>query len=229
VVIPRPAQNTFLTDLRFAEAETRSGIVASYAQSQDRSWQIWQQFCAELSQNPNLQDVTEPIALLQVYARRVRDGRSSASGQPVKSATVDRALLAVSQKITMLGAPDPRLDSNGNIDIRLRRQLAYYDKRDPAPNRALPIPIEIIKHASEMVNGDPSASHALRATADLATTAFYFLMRNGEYCHITDADGYHPFRFENVTFAIGNIILNSSTSTAALLMSATSVTIKFND
>ena len=201
--------------------------MASYSHSQDRAWGLWEQFCAELCVNPELHDIQAPLPLLQVFARRVRDGRSSASHRPVKSATVDNSLRAIGQKITMLGSKDPRLDAHGKIDIRLRRQSAYYAKADPPPARVLPIPIEIIQHAAERVYSDPHSSSLLQATADLITTAFYFLMRNGEYCTITDTDGYHPFCIRDITFSIGTLDLNSYTNTDAELLSATHVTIEF--
>lgn len=220
-VMPPQARHSFVTDLGIAQDEARAGVVASYNVAQDTSWELWKRFCAELCQDPQLHNVSKPLALLQVFALRVRDGRCAASNKPVHAATVGKALRAVGQKISALGSPDPRLDANGSMHLLLKRQLRHYDKVDPPPKRVAPIPLEIIRHSVEMVYADVHSSLALRATADLITAAFFFLMRNGEYCYTRENEGYHPFRFCDTRFHIQNRELDNIQATKDKLMTAT--------
>jgi hypothetical protein len=99
---------------------------------------------------------------------------------------------------------------------------------DPPPKLVLPIPLEIIQHALEMMYTDPHSSLALWAAADQITTAFFFLMQNSKYCHISDQDGYHPFWFCNITFYINNRALHNIQASKEELMATTRVSIKFN-
>ena len=141
---------------------------------------------------------------------------------------MDNALRAIGQKISSLGSPDPRLNVNNQVDIRIRWQLKLYAKKDPPPQRVLPIPVEIIQHAVSIVYQDPHSSYTLQATAELITIGFFFLMRNGEYCQTSDKDGHHPFCFKDVALYNGTAQLNTLTASKDELLSATQATIHFN-
>lgn len=132
----------------------------------------------------------------------------------------------MAQKVTLLGARDPRLDASGRIDLRLRRQLRHYEKVDPPPRRLRPIPIEIIHHAVNMVHCDPHASASRHATADLLCLAFFFLLRPGEYCKAPDASD-HPFRWEDIQLWRHHTPLPLQTASKEALFSATRCSLTF--
>jgi hypothetical protein len=87
-----------------------------------------------------------------------------------------------------------------------------------------PISLDVLKHAMASVFQDPHAPWSLQAAADLISIGFFFLMRPGEYCNSPNA---HPFRFCDVSFAMGNRLLNSRTCPEAALLDATSVLITY--
>lgn len=89
-----------------------------------------------------------------------------------------------------------------------------------------PIPLDIIHHVMASIFQDRLAPHSLRAAGNLIATAYFFLMRPGEYCNAPEA---HPFRFQDVSFAVGTRLLNSRTSPEASLLAADSVVITYND
>ena len=117
---------------------------------------------------------------LQVYGARVRSGKSSKSGNPVRSQTVAEELRQVGQTIALMGAQDPRFDRQGNITLPLQRQLRGYTKEDDPPTRKKPIPFEILTRLHKNILTDTHASPALKAIADMVCIAVFFLMRPGE-------------------------------------------------
>ena len=153
--MPSQARLAFLADLRAAEKAVQSSVSAGYGQAQDKTWTGWQMYCRELALDPLLRQAQDPIQLLQVYAERVRDGRYSRSGKSVRSSTVTSSIRHIGQTIALMGAPDPRLTSGGQLDIRLRRQFLFYTKEDPPPSCVQPIPLPIILHVVHTISQDP--------------------------------------------------------------------------
>ena len=82
---------------------------------------------------------------------------------------MDQALRSIGKTFSQLGAPDPRLDTHGNLDLRLRRLLAGFRRSDPPPRRVKPIPMSILQHAVSKVLYDPRPSPALLAAVDMTT------------------------------------------------------------
>jgi hypothetical protein len=224
--MPFESQHELLSDLSLAFETQRAGTSTQYAKSGDRSWDKWTEFCVQLNVEPYLQDIADPIRLLEIFAVRVRDGRLSKSGKPVRAATVGQCLSDVGQAFSRLGTPDPRLDSFGNIDFRLKRLKQGMHRADPAPTRTKPIPIPILHHAVNKVYNDPNPKPALQASVDMMIVGYYFLMRPGEHCHTT-AEGGHPFLFENVELFIGSEFIDIETATLFTLQAATFVKLTF--
>jgi hypothetical protein len=150
--------------------------------------------------DPYLQDIQDPIALLQVYIQRYRVGTIAPRGKPVRSRTVEDSLRAIGQTFAALGTPDPRLDQQGNIDFRIQRQLRGYSRADPPPNRVKPIPVQILRHVAALA-AQPSATLSTQAIADMIVLAFFFLLQPGEY---TGNPSYTtPFTLQDVQLWIG--------------------------
>jgi hypothetical protein len=112
-----------------------------------------------------------------------------------------------------MGAPDPRLDSHGAVDLRLKHQLRHYSKSDPPPRRVKPIPIQVLRHLVHLVSSDPDSTQSMQCIRDLVIIAYYFLMRPGEYCTSTGEDSSHPFHFDEVELWLGARRLNLETAT----------------
>lgn len=225
--MPPEVRHTVGLDFNTAVQQTQRGVTTSYSTAQHSYWKQWEKFCHTLWQDPLLQDVADPTALLQIFAVRVRDGRCAPGQNPVKAGTVSSALLAVGQKCAFLGSNDPRLDSVGRIDRRITRQIKFFEKTDPAPIRVQPIPISILQHAVTTIRCSHSPKSNLLCAADMIIIAFFFLMRPGEYCSSTSTY-HHPFRLMDVELYLGSRRLNLRTATEQELLAATFVKITFS-
>lgn len=223
--MPSTERLAFLGDLRAAEEATRAGITRDSADRASKTWARWVEFCHSLNHDPHLTSVSDPVILLQAFAHRVRDGRSSQSHNPVGAGTVSDALRHVGQTIAHMGSPDPRLNPTGTIDLRLRRQLSSYTKSDPPPRRVQPVPLPVLHHVLDSVYSDSTSSPGLRATADLIAVAYFFLMRPGEFC--SGSSDSHPFHTVDVSFFRHDTKLDPWTCPAAALNDATHVSLVF--
>ena len=169
--------------------------------------------------DPFLSTVDDKVPILRVLAHRIRDGRASRSGRPVRAERVRDEILAVAKVFTSVGLQDPRFTTLGHMDPRLTTLYASYSNADPAPTRVKPLPIQVLQ---AIVQPSPLG----RATIDMAWLAFFFLLRPGEYCAAPDN---HPLRFANVTLLIGATRLDLLTASPADLRHATHVSLTFDD
>jgi hypothetical protein len=226
-----PIENkpAFLADVRLSQEATRAGVTADYSGRRDKTWNIWAKFCQSLGQDPTLRDIPDPMHLLQVYAARVRDGRLAPSHKPVGHSTVSTALRHVGQALSYMGSADPRLDSHGFVDLRLKHQLRHYSKTDPPPRRVKPIPIQVLRHVVQQGVADPNATNSRQTIMDLIIIAYYFLMRPGEYCTTSGEDASHPFHTDEVEFWRGSTMIDPATATDNALLTATFCILQFTD
>jgi hypothetical protein len=122
-----------------------------------------------------------------------------------------------------VGTQDPRYNDIGQIDFRLKGQLAAYAKQDPPPNRVKPIPIQILHHVAHMATTHPTESN--QAVADMIIVAFFFLLRPGEYT--ANRSESTPFRISDIQLFVGGQRLNLEDATDASIASATFATLMF--
>lgn len=223
--MPAPALDEFRADLLLVQSAVRLGVSSQRAKAHDSHWERWCTFCHNHHLDPYLQDHTDPVPVIQVYAQRYRDGRLAPSGQPVKSRTVEDVIRAIAQKQTSLGGRDPRLNAHGKIDYRLSRQLRSYTLDDTPPVRVKPIPITIILHILRTAYHHAAPSVAAQRIADIITVAFFFLLRPGEYTGTTTTD--HPFHIDDVRLHLGTRILDAFTAPLAEVEAATSASYTF--
>jgi integrase len=124
-----------------------------------------------------------------------------------------------------MGSPDPRITSQGKIDFRLKRQLAFYGKQDPPPDRVKPIPVDVIRHI--MATALIANSVDNLAIADMIALALFFLLRPGEYTGTKSETS--PFRLCDVQLFIGRYRIDHLTADFATVRSATFATLTFTD
>jgi hypothetical protein len=163
---------------------------------------------------------------LQIFAVRVRTGRLSASGNPVRADTVADALAHVGTAHTMANQRDPRhVPGTTTIGPRLCRILNGFRKQDSAPSRVLPIPVQVLHRASAVALLQNTALSI--GAADLIWLAFFFLLRPGEYTITGDAP--HPFTLADVRLWHHGTPIDPLTASPATLLSATFVILIFTD
>ena len=222
---PAAQRNAFLADLCLAEEATRAGVLSTTQQAADKTWDVWRQFCGDLHLDPLLRGVDNPVAVLQVYAHRVRTGERSRSHKPVKAATVATTLREVGQAMALMGTADPRLNQHGKIDLRLSRQIRSYERLDPPATRVKPIPTGLLLLATTNTARENQPTALIRSCADMTIIAFYFLMRPGEYAATTGES--HPFRLADVELYQGARRLDHLYAPIDELTSATFVILVF--
>ena len=98
----------------------RAGTVPARTRSKDNAWLRWCDYCDELGVDPMLDDVVDPVAIIQVFASRWRSGQIAPRGEPVRSRTVENALRAIGQTMASVGAKDLRFNASGKIEYRLQ-------------------------------------------------------------------------------------------------------------
>lgn len=233
--VPPAARDAFGADLRIAHEACRASVVPGRVAARNSTWVVWEEFCASINADPLLPAGTEqkpqpePLALLQVFAQRYRDGRlaKNKSNNPVRGSTVADALRDIGQTLASVGIPDPRLEPSGRIRLALKNQISSYAKEDGPPRRVRPVTVAIIRQVLEMAQ-EGTATERQLAIANLIVIAFFFLCRPGEYVPLQEETRSTPFRMCDTTFYAGAQCL---THAAPLndLNSADYVTLTFND
>ena len=154
---------------------------------------------------------------LLAFAARVRTGIFG-YGSQVGHQTVEKALRHVSQTLVLAGYPDPRRTYGAKeLDIPFRHLLKAYKDVDPAPKPQLALPVDTIQYAAAHFREPHDALS--RATADLVTVAFFFLLRVGEYTMPTKKTRTWTvqFRLKDVRFHHRGVLLPHTTPLALLL------------
>lgn len=225
--VPSTLRDAFVADLSLVQDQIRAGIVPTRAAAADRHWLSWCAFCLEHQLDPHLQDISDPVPTLQVWATRYRDGRLAPGGHPVRTKTVEDAVRAVGQTFARMGSHDIRQNSTGQLDYRLKQQFQCWRREDPAPHRVKPIPIAIVHYTLRMAYSGTS-SDAICAYADIITIGYFFLMRPGEYTG-THGGNSAAIQLGQIQLRCGTRRLDLWTATATELHSATTVAFTFDN
>jgi hypothetical protein len=216
--------NNLRAELLAIKKSATTGISAGRTTSTNTGWALWTDFCLSLACDPLLDGIDDPLPLLQIFASRYRLGNLAPSGSPVKARTVESALRAVGQTLAVLGKPDPRLQQNGKLDLRLHRQLQSYSKADPPPSRVKPIPLQLLHHTINLCYSAPDpGAHAL---GNMLTLGFFFLLRPGEYAATENPDA-TPFRVCDIHLLRNNTRLDTYHCAELDLHAATHVALEF--
>jgi hypothetical protein len=169
-----------------------------------------------------------PKSLQQTYllafASRVRTGIFGHAVQ-VGFQSVEKALRHVAQTLILAGFDDPRRTyGSKELDLPFRHLLKNYRDQDPAPRPQLALPVTTIERAGAYYQAPNTA--LTRATADLVTIAFFFLLRVGEYAmpRRNVRTRTVQFRVQDVIFRQNGIVL-PNTAPLAQLAAAESVTL----
>ena len=221
----QPAQaDEFESDLGVVEKAMCNAVTPAYTSRKTAHWVLWCNFCAGHQINPFLQNLSNLVPYLQVFAARYRDGRLFPSGRPIRAKTVFDALLSAAQKFTRMGTEDPWKTAHGVIDYRIQSQLRPFEKNDPAPVRVKSVPITLVIHALFFAYQTNPTSER-KAIASVICVAFFFCLRPGEYTRTTTDD--QAFALIDVGLFIGTPRLRNKHSSEPELLAATSLQLTF--
>jgi hypothetical protein len=200
----------------------RAGIVPTRAVPAMLPGFCGSSYCATFSFDPMLSNVADPIPFLQVFVTRYCNGTLAPCGKSVHSGTVEAALRSIGQTMASMGAPDIQLNPQGQIHYILQQQLKGYTRADSPATRVKPIPFTIVDYTNLHATTTQD-----KATADIATISFFFLLRPGEHTHSFSGSDTQPFRLQDVTSRLGASTVNAATGPLHLISLATFVTLTF--
>jgi hypothetical protein len=203
-----------MNDLALATIEVGQGVTAKRSKAAIEHWGIWEEFCGELALNPWLSRCIDPVPILQVIMRRVKDGRLAPSGNPVSARHSADILRSVGQTFSALGTADPhKHPSMGQTNFRLARQERAYKKLDKPTPKKTPIPREVLFKATQLARRGAAVRE--QAIDDLIWIGFYFLLRPSEYLWTNATQS--PFTLQDLAFKVAGTFIGAHTITQAQL------------
>lgn len=192
-----------------------------------RYWNAWQQFCEHRNLDPELRSVDSETTVdtLQAFAAFVRRGSVGRGGR-VGTQTVQVALRAIGAHFELAAKPNPCYKDGVTPRYwkALEQQIEGYRRVDPVPQAKLAVPVTVPRWCVN--EGRRIASPKAQAVGDLVNTAFYYLLRVGEYTYIkaTAKRRTQQFRVRDVKFWKNGEVLPLN-SDSALLLSADAATL----
>ena len=213
-----------------------SGVVAATAKSRIRYWNKWQSYASLFRIDPFLQNVPplERDIVVTAFAARVRSGHYG-RGKQVSTGEVRTALAAISKTIELVGERSPIYRADNKFNLQIQRCLEGMKRQDPPATPQLALPVTVIQTLHS--DAYTSSSTRLQTISDLASIAFYYLLRVGEYTRprTTRKNGRMVRATRTVQFTIGNIgffkdgKILSRHSPLSTLLTATGATLKITN
>lgn len=156
--------------------------------------------------------------ILASFADGVRQG-DFGRGYRITAQSVDRAIRAVGQTFELACRPNPtKVDGGRERIFQLRRLMSSYRREDPPPKPQLAVPVSVVEHMQRLAS---AGGHSTRTSvvADLATIAFFFLLRVGEYTMpaANRRTRTIQFRVQDVKFYRDGLIIPNTSSLQDLL------------
>ena len=180
-------------------------------------WRHWQRFTAKWNVDEFLTGCSEKTTanILCAFADGVRQG-DFGRGRRITAQSVDRAIRAVGQTFQLARRRDPtKVDGGRERIIHLRRITEGYRRDDPPARPQLAVPVSVVAHLQESAAPGTTAA----AVADLATIAFFYLLRVGEYTmpSSTRKTRTVQFRVQDVTFYRNGLVIPTTAPLHSLL------------
>lgn len=156
--------------------------------------------------DPFLQNV-HPIdrdLVVSAFAARVRTG-AFGRGKQVTAKEVRTALAAVSKTIELAGQHSPLYRADNKYTLQLERCVEGMKRDDPPATPQLALPVTVVEALHQRATA--AQCPQLSAISDLASIAFYYLLRVGEYTHprMVKNQGKHVRATRTVQFTVGNV------------------------
>jgi hypothetical protein len=161
-------------------------VMESTNNERRRFWKHWTTFLATnyptITPNLSTIDTHKRLALLGAFAQHIREGRydTRGSSRQRRTQTVEVALRVIAQTIVLDGGHSRLVTTQGQLQLKIRRQLDSYKKDGPPPKSKLALPYSavVVLHDTHTVSTPKT-----EVTLDLCIIAWYFLLRVGEYTH----------------------------------------------
>jgi hypothetical protein len=207
--------------------------VESAASKKRRFWSAWCNFLAlnfpQLDAKMRCRTPPQRVKLLAAFAQHVRTGGVSRTTKQVCTQTVEVALHAISTTFQMDHEPSPLVTTQGKYMNKISQLLESYRREDPPSKPKLAVPLLVPNYL--VLAGLNSNDPKQQAVGNLATIAFHYLLRSGEYTFVNPKQRCQTkqFRVCDVIFWKGNTILPHSLPLETLLRDATEGTLNISN
>ena len=213
-----------------------SGVVAKTAQTRQKYWKNWAKYASLCGIDPFLLNVPplERDVVVTAFAARVRKG-TYGRGAQIRVSGVTDALAAISKTIELAGQPSPLYRADQKYTLSIERMVEGFRREDPpsTPQLAVPVIVPHTCYKAGLLSEDPK----ITASGCLATIAFYFLLRVGEYTQprFIVRNGKKVRATRTKQFSVGDIgffkdgKILSRTSSLEILLTADAATLKISN
>ena len=199
--------------LDFADAAKACANTVGTQHQRIADWRKWEEFLLRFGVKcDRYLEAFSPLgrhAVLGAFASFVRKALYEGSqGKTVVTGTVKCAIGNVSQGFRTAGFPDPRLDIDGNLCIRLQQIYRGFESADPKRTHQKAIPIKVLQEVLRLAK-ESGESFSL-SIAHLAIGAYLFAMRSCEYtktCFDEENKRTKILRLRNIRFFIRRQLL----------------------
>jgi len=181
--------------------------------ARSRIFDDWTHFCSEHHQAADLRGIPDSetrLCYLLVYALRRRRRTNPQTGIPIRAGTVEDALLAVGEGITLMGCQDPRKDpfNTSRNHPLLADFLHALAKEDSPQERVHPANLTILENLPNILDTEHLTDGRANLHAiDLCIIGFFWMLRPAEYLFTGHVGRSEAFRLCDVTFHVGSTAL----------------------
>jgi hypothetical protein len=169
------------------------------------------------------------VELLAAFAHHVRSGGVSKRAKQVRTQTVEVALRAISTTFQMDHEPSPVVTTQGKYTKKISQLLESYRREDPPSKPKLAVPLSVPNYLvlAGLASNDPKR----KAVGNMATIAFHYLLRGGEYTFVNPKQRRRTkqFRVCDVIFWHNDTILPHALPIATLLRDTTEGTLNISN
>lgn len=169
------------------------------------------------------------VELLAAFAHHVRTGGVSQRSQQVRTQTVEVALRAISTSFQMDHEPSPVVTAQGKYTKKISQLLESYRREDPPSKPKLAVPLSVPSYL--VLAGLNSNDPKKKSVGNMATVAFHYLLRGGEYTFVNPKQRRRTkqFRVCDVIFWNNDVILPHSLPIEILLQDTTEGTLNISN
>jgi hypothetical protein len=211
-------------------------VVPKTTQDRQKYWTHWCQYSSLFNVHPFLHNVS-PLTcdiIVCAFAAKVRRG-TFGQGHQIKVQGVTDALSAISQTIMLAGQLSPIYRSEKIYNLNIQCMVEGMRRDDPPAIPQLAVPIAVANAVCEA--GNVSPLQHVKTVGCLTITAFYFLLRVGEYTQprFVHRNGTKVRATRTKQFTVGNIgffagdKLLPRNSSLAVLLTASAATLKITN
>ena len=203
--VPSYKKNFLKSDIITAWQTIDNGVVEQNNRERQKYWNHWTTYTKHYNKHPFLTDCSEAetVIIITAFAARVRTGIYGRHNI-VKVQTLKKALAAISKTIELTGQSSPIYKADKTYKVPVARLIEGFHRTDPPPTPQIAIPVIVVEEC--LISAYKSNNPFIQAQGDLSVTAFFYLLRVGEYTKPKQSKTKHRLRTtRTVQFQVANV------------------------